>query len=932
VKSALTQLASLVAADSGLTAANIAERHPEWVDRDIVLELADSVNRVAREDLSQAERLADATAWLAELANDDFCRARAARSLGNTKVLRGKHPEALVDFERALELFRKVDSPAEQAATLSSALQPLIYLGRCSEAMQKAATAEEIASRVGDELLQGRIAVNFGNILHRMDLFHDAIEHYEKGLEKLTRLNQPRDCAIALVNLAVCHIVVHDFVSAENAYARARELSIRENMPSITAQADYNIAYLYYLRGQYGKAHELYQATRQYCDRVGDQFHSALCDLDQAEMCLDLHLHLEGVQLAQRAATSFHRMGTEYEAAKAAFLLGVGTYQSHKPLRALDSFRKVNERMRAAANEPWVAMLELSQGLIAQQEGRTFEAQRCCRMALSAFQSLCSQRGVADSLMLEARLYLDLDQFESAAATLQKAEALIKRVPNEAALEDAAWLGGQVEEASGQLSRASVSYREALRLRELSPRSGHAGRRKIPHFKKRAELYEAIVGLEGPQNKPEHTIELLEVIEKAKSFEIAELVSFRANSLPSPSQNKSELVEQIRTLREDLNWYYRQTDDLFFKREKRTGSTSEVELQSVICDREKQLFTMLDELRRSDKELHALQQSGIVPISEIQRTLSPDELILEYFVARDVLYAGILGRDVARLLPLTRIFAVRQQVRQLQMVADSFADADTDSMHFHAAAERTLAHLRALYSALIEPIASMFEGKRMVIVPDGLLHYVPFDALYDGSRFLSEMHVVSYAGSASHYSLLNAASPSPHNLGGPSSRTAPSGFTEARDFESLRAGAAGQPMVTHCQFKTRTDNPIFSLLRLGSDEIPVLDLFHMRFSCNVLALTGVGPGVQADASGKELLGLTRALHFAGAKTLIFPLWGVDQHIVDDLLSGLSKHAVGAADLGLAFQQALSELRQLYPNPFDWAAFTLRGLTRPGETQ
>jgi tetratricopeptide (TPR) repeat protein len=120
--------------------------------------------------------------------------------------------------------------------------------------------------------------------MHRQDRFHEAVSHYKSALTILDRLGQHRDCAIAWVNLAVCYISLNDFLAAETAYQSARSISERENMPTITAQADYNIAYLYYHRGEYTRAIQLYQKTRSYCERVGDQYHSALCDLDQAEM------------------------------------------------------------------------------------------------------------------------------------------------------------------------------------------------------------------------------------------------------------------------------------------------------------------------------------------------------------------------------------------------------------------------------------------------------------------------------------------------------------------------------------------------------------------------------------------------------------------------------------------------------------------------
>jgi len=72
-----------------------------------------------------------------------------------------------------------------------------------------------------------------------------------------------------------------------------------------------------------------------------------------------------------------------------------------------------------------------------------------------------------------------------------------------------------------------------------------------------------------------------------------------------------------------------------------------------------------------------------------------------------------------------------------------------------------------LYQSLLGPVEKMLNDyKHIVIVPDGILHYLPFEALVTrweagGPRFLIFDHLVTYASSASALGLLQAAQAAP---------------------------------------------------------------------------------------------------------------------------------------------------------------------------
>ncbi len=900
----------------------IAELYPDLCEREIVIRIADEANRVAREDVSRAEHLASLAGWLAEAIDDDFCRARATRSAANMMVLRGKNDEALAELSRALDLFRRLGVEKEIAATLSSSLQPLIYLGRYEEALENADEARAIAIRIDDDLLLSRIAINSGNILHRQDRFLEATQHYQQGLETLKRLGQARDCAIALVNLAVCFISLQDFRSAEQSYKGARELALRENMPTIVAQADYNVAYLYFYRGEYQKAIKLYQETRVYCQRVDDHYHAALCDLDEAEMYLELHLH-ESRQLAQQAREGFERMNMSYEATKALIFLGVAAYQKHQLGHSLELFSEAQSRMVSESNTAWTAELHLYQALILKKEGRYHEALRSCRTA-QQYLGTRSTLLLAETHLLMAELYLELEQFVDAENWIETALDSAQCVQSSFQISRAYWLSGQVAAASDP-QRAHASYDQALTSLDANGLALQIGGTRIPSTTSFAEIYESFVDSDLNQTCPDLS-RTFEVIEKARSRELAELLRFRMNPLPTRPRKRSALVEQVNNQREELNWYYRKAYETNAR-----PAEADATLQSMIREHEKSLSKTLAELQNSELELHSLLSASTIPTSQVQESLAADELIVEFFIAQGFLYACLLQRLGLKIVPVACLGTVQQQMREMR------AEFRETKLHSHRYSEehlaQTLRTLEKLNSTLISPLEDQLKGKRLILVPDGPLRHLPFQALFDGERFLSEKHVLSYAESASMHWLVSTKPPcssrTDHISGGhprgPSDQAFSSRFAWLPGLKVL-ADRIEESRFLHlnCSLQLRGDNVVFSKLQVGCDSISIVDLFHLRLPCEVLSVSGTGLGVNAYEQGRELLSLAQGLEYAGARTVLLPLWNSDDTSAHMFLDEFYERAAINSDRAVVYQEAMAAVRDRHPHPLNWAAFTLRG--------
>jgi CHAT domain-containing protein len=255
--------------------------------------------------------------------------------------------------------------------------------------------------------------------------------------------------------------------------------------------------------------------------------------------------------------------------------------------------------------------------------------------------------------------------------------------------------------------------------------------------------------------------------------------------------------------------------------------------------------------------------------------------------------------------------------------------------------------LRELYRLLIAPLASKLRGRRLVVVPHGALHCLPFHALVDGDEYLIDRFTVAYAPSARIHAMCdrrrgNSAGPS--LLLGVQDKRAPWIRREVNAVASVvpdpqillgsratsdvlrNIGGSSRliHIATHGFF--RRDNPMFSSVRLADTYLNIYDLYELRLPVELLALSGCGTGLSVVTAGDELLGLIRGLLFSGPESLLLTLWNVNDRTTAQFMASFYSRLRVHSDKGLALRDAMLELRKTHPHPFYWAPFVLVGKT------
>ena len=912
--------------------------HPEWHDSATLDLLHAELIRCLYADPARAMRLAAAAEWAAMLAGDSYSRAVSLRCAAHIHYVSGRYEAALEAYRAAIELLESLGRDREAGRVYFGGLQPLIYLGRYEEAQEWAARARSSFLRHGDHVRLARLDLNLGNILYRQDRYDEALAHYQRARPVLEGTGEPQDLAAVLSNMVICCISLGQFREAVAHYTEARDWCARHSLAPLAAEADYNIAYLHYLRGDYRLAMDLYRISRRHCQEAGDAYHAALCDLDESDMLLDLNMLSDAAGLARSAAAGFLSLGMRYERAKATVNEAVATFRRGDARTAIRLFRAARRLFAQERNEYWPAIIDLYQAVLFEQCGSLQEARRCCERAARVLSGspLAGKAALCD--LVRARLRVAAGAIESARNLLL---ARMDRIDSPPLLFHFLFALGHTAEAGGEIQPARRFYRAAMEQMENIRRDLWLEELKISYLRDKAVVYEALVRLGLADRNTGSVAEAFALVQQAKSRSLAEMLG--GARVPGPFAT-GEPEDKVEELRRDLNAHHRQLEAASVGPRLRAEKSIPV-LRERIQERERQLRRRLAEagVRRA-------RTGESLTADEIRAALPAGATLVEYFRIGQEIQAWLLTRDEMEHVSFGNLARTRDRLRLLQ-----FQIARLSSGHRYPATlmpslhASTRMHLRELYDDLIEPIRGRLSGGHLIVAPHGFLHHLPFHALMSaGGRYLIDDFTVSYTPSASVFALCAARAPRTAGaslvLGSPDT-AAPRIAEEAQAVAAVLPGAelflgsrasaeVLRERAAGCRFIHiaahgfhRRDNPVFSSIRLGGSHLHLFDLHGMSMPAELVTLSGCSTGVSVVSGADELVGLVRGVLSAGARSLLATLWNVNDQSTAIFMTSFYRHLLDArdrVDKAGALRRAMLELRETNPHPYHWAPFALVG--------
>jgi CHAT domain-containing protein/tetratricopeptide (TPR) repeat protein len=818
-----------------------------------------------------------------------------------------------------------------------------------------------------------------------------SYESAQRGFADLGLLRRQAEALLGLGQLQ--RVCLHENEAALQAFTRAEPLFAGD--PVYEALVRQHLGEIRYdlgdLDGAIREDRQALALDRQLGDRTGEALTSSnlghalhlrgLYDEAATQFDRALSLWKPGEDLVKRAQTllnrgQLHRELGEADRARERFSDALALFRQAKDpngeamaLHAL-GLLALNAKRPGEALEPLKAALELRSpgsrgravtlttlGVAYRDLGRLEDARQAYAEALPIFRRLGDNREQAGILGNLSRLEADTRHDTEALDDFDRSLALFRTLADSP---DMAWVlegKAQVLRRRGDLKAARGLMEEALATVERHRFRQTSYTTRAGFFATRQDSYDFLIGL------------LMEMHDAAAALEVNERSLARSllDGLAASGTRlgRGEAAPELHARERDLE----NEIDVLVSRETRLAQDAGAAgllrpVEAELKRRWDELDRVRAKLRSGDPRYSALTQPRPWRVTEIRRRLlDRDTLLLEYRLGegRSFLWAVTPDSLASFELPGRA---------EIERVAGPACELLAHSRR-RAAELSAGPQLAELSRLLLNPVAPVLRGKRLLVVGDGILRSVPFAVLPEpgsGEPLVARHEIVSLPSVSVLGELRREVAGRPRapkmlwvlanpDFGGlfdllpysgreaeailslaPASARFDVEKREASRAAVLRGDLRDYRFVhfaTHGSFAAGDpDGDRLVLAQVDPQGRPesngflhLADIYGLDLRADLVVLSACESALGREVRGEGVMGMTRGFFYAGAERVLVSLWNVNDEVTVELMRRFYQGMLaGGLSPAAALRAAQDSIRRQGPwrSPYYWAGFTLQG--------
>ncbi|MAE68945.1 MAG: hypothetical protein CME06_00590 [Gemmatimonadetes bacterium] len=644
-------------------------------------------------------------------------RARAYLAFGQ-RVMSTRGPVYAMRFVRRAIVEA---STVRDRRTVGHAAQLLAHLsgiaGNYPDAIELFSVALALHREIGDRRMEGMTLGGLATFTDEQGDPKGTREKLERALAIHREVFNRRSEATALCNLAIMNQRMGDSTRTrellEDAVEICREIGDRWTEGTTLL----NLAVNLHHAGRFSRARELFDSALAIQREVGHRRFEGVTLQNLAKLHHQTGAPERASSLFEDALAIFREVGDRTSEAKTLHELADLLRDEGKNGLALELLEQAHDIHRSVGNAVGEARSLTSLAKLRQGLGDTRRARALFRRALGIYRKIGNPRGEGTVLGDWSSLELALGRSRRAAVMARRACACLEQVGDAVALVDSQHIYARASQEIGDLDEAERQYRRAVDgvedwLRDIGAdaRRSRVLDRSLPLFR------DAVTFLFGHAGDPRAAFEMAE---RAKARSLLELVrnKQRIEAVPiSVAEKRTGLELHLRTLQ----------DALIEERSSpspRAGMVVYLEAELERVRREH--GRLLDDLAHSDPG-YAVEEGLVKPLDlpRVQERVvaAEDVALLEYFVAGDAVHLWIVLRREMHTITLD--CGIDELRELLQKTIDPMGN---DPPRLLRLLPRDL---RRLGRWVLDPALPHLRAvRRLLIVPSGPLHRLPFEML-----------------------------------------------------------------------------------------------------------------------------------------------------------------------------------------------------------
>lgn len=677
----------------------LLQQHPDLVSPALIRSLGhQGQDTEIHGSYDEAIRIYRFAREIAEGIHDENDVAGLSNNVGIVHFQQAKYRDALLDWQETIRIGQDLDDQSLLSDALGNVGLAHKQLGNYSEALSYQTKSLALYDQMGSDYGRALQYNNIGELYRLVGDYDTASTYLNKSLASAKKAADNGAIALALMDLGILDRFRGNYGEALSSYKQALELSKQEGDQATVAQLLNNIGDLFAAQNDHIQAMSYFKQSADLAKQIG---------------------------LKQTMAEALTQIGDEHRD-DANYAAALEAFQTSQPI-----FEEIGDRQGVAATLGAI-------GSVYRLQGNLGHGAELLQKGLVISEELHDQREIALTLVQLAGINLERGRPQEALESAARATAIARELGDHEALWESRTMEGETYRSLHKFKEAQQAFEEAIAAVETL-RTNVAGGEEAQQrfFENKLAPYVDMVALAVDQKNPEQALAYAERSKSRVLLDVLATGRVRINGEMSEAEEEREksleqalasTSAQLQHERSDTPPDPARLADLQTKVEK-----SRLEYADFQTD----LYLLHPHLRT---------KRGLAPlISEKEAAgLLPDAgtTLIEFVVGDKTTYLLTLVRGAGD-IPDLQVFEIPTSKEDLGKRVEHFREqlAQRD-LSFSGSA-------RELYDLLLKPAALQLKGaKTLVIVPDGPLWVLPFQALKDAHNdYLLSNYVVAYVPS-----------------------------------------------------------------------------------------------------------------------------------------------------------------------------------------